>query len=183
MFRTIDDRHVQRGVLDVSGFAESETIILAEDLGRVVLRGALRVRNLIVHTGVSLVFEEHAVMGRNVLANCVFLKGVKSHNLNAVGDVIVSGPVVLGDDRSVVEKGRLLIRGDLSSGADIVIPDGCCRISGSVSGPGLLACDDVWAPALDATSRSEAQRRATTDMDDALGREPVSGILGRLFRS
>lgn len=183
MFRTIDDRHVQRGVLDVSGFAEGETIIMAEDLGRIIFRGPLRVRNLIVHTGVSLVFEERAVMGRNVLGNCVFLNGVEARNLNAVGDVIVRGAVLLGEDRSVIENGRLLVRGDLSSGADIVVPNGCCRISGAVSGPGVLACDDVWAPALGADSSSEAQRRAKEDMADHLGREPGPGILGRIFRS
>lgn len=180
MFRTIDDRHVKRGVLDVSGFAEGETIILAEDLGRIVFRGPLRVRNLIVHTGVSLVFEERAVMGRNVLGNCVFLKGVEARNINAVGDVMVCGAVLLGDDRSVIEKGRLLVRGDLSSGGDIVVPNGCCRISGAVSGPGLLACDDVWAPALNAGSKSVEQERAKADMDDQLGRELGSGILRRI---
>lgn len=183
MFRTIDNRHIRNGSIDVSGFDSEETIILGEDLGRVIFRGPLRVRNLIVHTGVSIVFEEMAIMGRNVLGSCVFMNGLEARNVNAVGDVLVRGDVSLGEDRSNIERGRLLIRGGLSSRGDVVVPDGCCRVTGPVTGPGALVCDDVWAPSLGSESGSDEQLTARRDMDDVLGKGGRAGLLRMILGS
>lgn len=181
MFRTIEAQHVANGVLDVSSYTENDTVIMAEDLGTVRFRGRLNVRNVIVHSGVKIIFEDHAVMHKNVLGSCVFMRGVDAYSLNATGDVVINESAVFGEGRSVVENGSLMIRGSLSSEGDVVVAQGCCRITGEVKGEGLIACDDVWAPSLNHDSDSLPQKEARFRLAKEFGEPMRGGFLRRLI--
>lgn len=180
MFRVIDKRSLVRGALNSAGYSPEDTIILEEDMGVVRVDGPLNVKNIIVHTNVTLVFEGHVRMGKNALGACVFKGGVEADSLNAKGDVLIKGKAILGPGRSVIEGGDLMLDGDLVASGDIVVHR-ACRITGQVSGDGKLACNDVWAPSIKARSHSTAQSSARQLMEDTLGTVPVRGFMKRLL--